>query len=218
LLCFGDYSVVVGNSNLGLFKYFGKKDRWHRVLASPEREVKPNFVEVFKYFAKNEILNWEEFIETLVSESINIYNGKWLWYCLNNKYKTILDHPVYTKNTKERVEIFYNQSLNSYHHNPFVFWFRFHSPLEIRKFINEQMSGAQYSSFSKLQLINGAKLMQIGNRWVILNLEENIQVDYFKFNEEKSNYYIECSNLIDDLIPFIEKINSLTVQLDENSI
>ena len=40
-----------------------------------------------------------------------------------------------TKDYNGRIEIFYNQSLNSYHHNPFAFWFRYHSPIEIRKVI-----------------------------------------------------------------------------------
>lgn len=76
------------------------------MLASPDEEIKSNFEELFKIFSKENISDWHNFIETKVSENIASYKDSWLWYCLNPKYKTILDHPIYTKNYENRVEIF----------------------------------------------------------------------------------------------------------------
>ncbi|MDV3779608.1 hypothetical protein CMU09_14420 [Elizabethkingia anophelis] len=207
LLCFGDYSINVGYSNLGEFRFFGQKGKWHRVLASPDEEIKSNFEELFKIFSKENISDWHNFIETKVSENIASYKDSWLWYCLNPKYKTILDHPIYTKNYENRVEIFYNQSLNSYHHNPFVFWFRYHSPQYVRIHINEAYSCAQYSNFSRLHLKNGVELEQINNNWVVYNLSKEFNHSSFKFDEERNCYILSCENLIDELIPLVEILN-----------
>jgi hypothetical protein len=208
LLSFGDYSVKVGNSNLGSFRFFGQENRWHRILASPDGEINSNFKELFKYFSVSIIPNWEEFIENIVSEKIELFNDSWLWYCLNKKYSVLLDHPIYTKYHDGRVEIFYNQSLNSYHHNPFVFWFRYHSPENIRQFINEPDSCAQFSNFSRLHLKNGAQLEQKENMWVIHNLEKGLESNVLSFDSEKNIYILMCNNLIDDLLPLIESINN----------
>ena len=207
LLCFGDYSINVGYSNLGEFRFFGQKGKWHRVLASPDEEIKSNFEELFKIFSKENISDWQNFIETKVSENIESYKDSWLWYCLNPKYKTILDHPIYTKNYENKVEIFYNQSLNSYHHNPFVFWFRYHSPQNVRIHINESDSCAQYSNFSRLHLKNGVELEQINNSWVVYNLDKEFNHSSFKFEEERNCYILSCENLIDELIPLVEVLN-----------
>ncbi|WP_367752477.1 DUF262 domain-containing protein [Flavobacterium sp. WC2430] len=208
-LCFGDYSVKVGSSNLGLFRFFGEKGKWNRVLASPDGEIKPNFIELFKIFSKSKIENWHEFIETTVSNHIMQYENNWLWYCMKNQYKTILDHPIFTRNNENKIEIFYNQSLNSYHNNPFVFWFRFHSPLEIRKNIDEFNSCAQYSNYSLLHLKNGIQLEQIDNSWSIYNLDKDFKNEIIKFDDKKDCFVLECQNLIDDLIPFIELLNNI---------
>lgn len=192
---------------MGEFRFFGQKGKWHRVLASPDEEIKSNFEELFKIFSKENISDWHNFIETKVSENIASYKDSWLWYCLNPKYKTILDHPIYTKNYENRVEIFYNQSLNSYHHNPFVFWFRYHSPQYVRIHINEAYSCAQYSNFSRLHLKNGVELEQINNNWVVYNLSKEFNHSSFKFDEERNCYILSCENLIDELIPLVEILN-----------
>lgn len=208
LLCFGEYSVKVGYSNLGEFKFLGQKGEWHRVLASPDGEIKPNFEELFKLFSKQPITDWNNFIETKVSENIDSYKNSWLWYCLNPKYKTILDHPIYTQNIENRIEIFYTQSLNSFHYNPFVYWFRYHSPQEIRNHINEPKSCAQYSNFSRLHLKNGIELEQINKDWVVYNLDNEFNHSSFKFDEERNCHILSCENLIDDLVQYIEILNS----------
>lgn len=207
LLCFGDYSVTVGYSNIGDFKFFGQDKNWHRVLASPEGEIKSNFEELFRFFSKEIISDWDNFIETKVSHSVGSYKDSWLWYCLNPKYKNILDHPIYTKNHDNRVEIFYNQSLNSYHYNPFVYWFRCHSSQDIRIHINEPDSCAQYSNFSRLHLRNRVELEQINNDWIIYNLSKEFKHLSFKFDEEQNYHVLSCDNLIEDLMPFIEVLN-----------
>lgn len=208
LLCFGDYSLKVGYSNLGEFRFFGQERKWHRVLASPDGEIKPNFVVLFKMFSRESITNWYSFIETIVVDSLNNYKNSWLWYCLNSKYKTILDHPIYTRNNDNRVEIFYNQSLNSYHHNPFAFWFRYHSSPEIRIHINERDSCAQYSNFSRLILKNGIELEQINCTWVIYNLGNKFNHSSFEYDEERNCHILNCENLIDDLIPLIKDLSA----------
>ncbi|WAC39106.1 DUF262 domain-containing protein [Pedobacter sp. SL55] len=207
LLCFGDYSINVGYSNLGEFRFFGQKEKWHRVLASPDGEIKPNFEELFKIFSQENISDWHNFIETKVSENIESHKDSWLWYCLNPKYKTTLDYTIYTKNDKNRVEIFYNQSLNSYHYNPFIYWFRYHSPQYVRVHINEAESCAQYSNFSRLHLKNGVELEQINNNWVVYNLGKEFNHSSFKFDEERNCYILSCENLIEELIPLIEILN-----------
>lgn len=199
-LCFGDYTVKVGYSNLGEFRFFGQKEKWHRVLASPDGEIIENNRELFKIFSKEEITDWNLFIETNMSNNINLYKDNWLWYCMQQKYKSILDHPIYSKNNDNRIEIFYNQSLNSYHHNPFVFWFRYHCPAEIKKYINEAESCAQYSNFSRLHLKNGLQLEQINSTWQIYNLDKDFKSDIILYDEMKDCFILECENLIEDLI------------------
>jgi|GEM_PF-319556 len=212
LLCFGDYSVVVGEGNpekMGEFRFFGGDGKWHRVLASPEGEIKPNFEELFKIFSEKRIENedWNDFIENKVSENLDNYKNSWLWYCL--KYKTILTHPIYTKNRENRVEIFPKQSLGAYHYNPFVYWFRYHSEEdeEVSNHINEPRSCARHSNFSRLHLKNGVELEQIDNNWLVYNLGEGFNHPSFKFDEERKRYILSCENLIDDLIPFIKDLN-----------
>lgn len=208
LLCFGNYSVKLGNSNLGEFRFFGQNEKWHRVLASPDGEITPNFIELFKLFSKSKIENWNEFVENNVSNYIQQYENNWLWYCLKNEYKMILDHPIFTKNSENKIEIFYNQSLNSYHNNPFVFWFRYHSPIEIKKNIDEQNSSAQYTNYSRLYLKNGVQLEQYNNSWLIYNLNIDFKDSRIYYNEEKGYFVLECQNLIADLIPYIELLNT----------
>lgn len=215
LLCFGDYSVKVGNSNLGEFNFFGANDKWFRVLASPEGEIKPNFAELFKIFSKENISDWHNFIETKISESIESYRDSWLWYCLNPKYKTILNCPIYTQNSENRIEVFEKdkQSLNSYHYNPFVYWLRYHSPQDIRIHINEPDSCAQYSNFSRLHLKNGVELEQINSSWIVYNLGKEFKHLSFKFDEEKNCHVLSCDNLIEDLMPFIEVLNQEKISI-----
>lgn len=208
LLCFGNYAVKIGNSKLGDFRFFGQKDKWHRVLASPDGEIAPNFIELFKLFSKIKIENWTEFVENNVNDYIQQYENNWLWYCLKNEYKTILDHPIFTRNSENKIEIFWNQSLNSYHHNPFVFWLKFYSPIEIKDNIDPQNSCAQYSNHSRLFLKNGVQLEQINNFWFIYNLDKDFKNEIIKFDNEKDCFVLECQNLIDDLIPFIELLNN----------
>lgn len=210
LLCFGDYSIKVGYSNLGDFRFFGQKGKWHRVLASPDGEIKPIFDKLFDDFSKEIIGDWNNFIESKILENIESYKDSWLWYCLNPKYKTILKLPIYTKSNKNRVEIFTTQSLNSYHFNPFIYWFRFHSPQDIRVHINEPDSCAQYSNFSRLHLKNGVELEQINNSWIIYGLDNEFNDLSFKFDEQKKCYILNCENLIEDIMPFIKILNSQT--------
>lgn len=207
-LSYGEYSVKVGNSNLGDFKFFGQRGKWHRVLASPDGEIRSIFNELFKVFSMNQIDDWNQFIEKIVSENIEKYRDSWIWYCLNPKYRFILDYSIYTINHEKRVEIFYNQSLNSYHYNPFVFWFRFHSPDNIRKHINEPYSCAQYTSFSKLYLKNGIQLEQIENTWHIFGLEKNFVNERYEYNEQNESFIFKCQNLIDDLMSELELLNN----------
>ncbi|POS02116.1 uncharacterized protein DUF262 [Flavobacterium croceum DSM 17960] len=215
ILCFGNYSVKVGYSNLGEFRFFGQKQKWHRILASPDGEIKDNFRELFKVFSKEEITNWNDFVEKMVSNNISQYNGDWLWYCMQPKYKSILDHPIYTKDYNGRIEIFYNQSLNSYHHNPFAFWFRYHSPIEIRNTINEAESCAQYSNFSRLHLKNGLQLEQIDSTWQIYNLNEDFKSEIIFYDEIKDCFVLKCENLVEDLISQINVLYKSKVTLNQ---
>lgn len=214
MLCFGNYSVKVGNSNLGEFRFLGQQGKWQRVFASTDGEIKSNFVELFKILSKELITNWEEFIDAKVSEKIGDYKESWLWYCLNPKYKSILDRTVYTENFENRVEIFERdkQSLNSFHFNPFVYWFRFYSPKAVRSHINEPASCALYSTFSKLHLKNGVLLEQIDTNWIIYNLDNKFNHSSFKFDEARNCHILRCKNLIDDLIPLIEILNDTVTQ------
>ncbi len=206
-LSYDDYSVKVGNSNLGNFKFLGQRGKWHRVLASPDGEIKPVFEKLFKVFSVSKIEDWNQFIEKNISENIEKYKDSWFWYCLNSKYRFMLDYSIYTVNQEKRVEIFYNQSLNSYHYNPFVFWFRYYSPENIKKHINEPYSCAQYTSFSRLHLKNGVQLEQIGNSWHIYNLDDSFENDAYEYNSQKKCFTFKCENLIDDLITQIELLN-----------
>lgn len=207
-LCFRDYSVKVGHSNLGEFRFFGKEYQWHRILASPDGEIKENLSLLFDLFSKEKITKWNDFIEKKVSEKIDNFKGNWLWYCLHPNYKNILDHPIYTKSPEGRIEIFYNQSLNSYHHNPFVFWFRWHSPQDIRIHINEPNSCAQYTNFSRLHLKNGVELEQIDDKWFIYNVDKPLKHDSLIFDVESNRYILTCDDLIADLMPFIAILNN----------
>jgi hypothetical protein len=209
LLCFGNYSVKVGVSNLGDFRYFGNEREWHRVLASPEGEVKGNFVKLFPLFAKQKINDWNKVIEESIMTYSNQYKDNWLWYALQPKYKMLFDHPIHTLSHHNQVEIFHSPSLNSYHWNPFVFWLRYHSPNDCKKHINESASCAQYSNFSRLHLKNGLELEQNGNIWYVHNLEINFFHPKFKYDEISNCYFLECDNLIEEVIPFIELLNNI---------
>ena len=215
LLCFGDYSTKVGNSNLGDFKFLGKNEkgneRWHRILASPEGEIKGNFVALFKIFSPEIISDWSLVVENVVKKNIDKYKNSWLFYCLQSSYKHILDHALYTQSANNRIEIFYNQSLNSFHYNPFVYWFRFHSSAEVKENINELESCAQYSNYSRLHLKNGVELEQIGNEWRIYNLLTREDCIYL-YDEEEKCHILKCNHLIEDLIPYIKQLNhSITI-------
>lgn len=199
LLCFGDYSVRVGYSNLGEFKFFGQKGKWHRVLASPDNEIQTNFKVLFSIFSKEVILDWHNFIESSVVLNSAQYKNTWLWYCMQPKYKFILYHPIFTKNNENRIEIFYNQSLNSYHHNPFIYWFRYHSAPELQALLNLNESCAQYTNYSRLHLKNGVQLEQINSNWHVFNLNRDCKNELFVYDEEKDCHIFECVNLIDDL-------------------
>lgn len=208
ILCFGDYSVTVGDSNLGEFKFLGETGKWHRILASREGEIATNFIEIFKIFSTEKILDWETFIENHVSQSINNYNDSWLWYGMNSKYKDILKYRIYTINDKSKVEIFYTQNLNSYHFNPFVYWFRFYSPQQVKNQLNLEKSCAQYSNFSALHLKNSVYLKQREKSWLIYNLNGNINHSSFQYDEENGIHILTCNDLIEDLIPLIAMLNN----------
>jgi hypothetical protein len=204
LLCYGNYSVKIGVSNLGDFKYFGHKEGWHRVLASPDFEVRPNFVELFSELSVSIILSWDDFIETRVVQNIEKYRQSWLWYCMNPKFKQILDHSIYTDSSSNRIETFSNPSLNSYHFNPFVYWLRFHSDTKTRSYIDLPDSCAMHSNYCRLHLINGIQLEQVENTWLIYNLNAKPEGVNLFFLPETNCFKLDCNNLIEDLQPYLE--------------
>ena len=208
LLCFGDYSVKTGNSFLGEFRFLGQQGKWHRVLASPEGEIKSNFIELFKNFSEGKIKDWNDFLQNSLSNGITQFENQWLWYCLRDEYKTILDYPIFTRNSENRIETFRIHSLNSYHYNPFVFWFRYYSPIEVRTHLDESNSCALHSNYSRLHLKNGVQLEQKNNSWFIYNLHLDFMSEEIKYDEKSGCFVFECQNLIEDLIPFIKSLNS----------
>src|SRR5690606_4488948 len=110
-----------------------------------------------------------------------------------------------------RVEIFGTMALRSYHYNPFVFWFRYQSPEEtVRIYINGGPSVARHSNFSRLHLKNGIELEQIDNRWYICLIEpDSFTLEGLQKDEQRNCLYLECKNLIDDLIPYLRVLNEI---------
>lgn len=215
LLCYNNYSVkIISDSNFGAFRFLGSSKKWHRVLSSPEGEVKENFKEMLPLLRNEIISNWVHFIEGQVAIKKLDYDDSWLAYVFKPEYKVILDLPVYTsynqKDSLRCVEI-YNvdkPSLNAFHYNPFVYYFRWHSALNIQELLDRPECCAQYTNLSFLQLKNGIKLQQIDKRWYIHKAEitpgENRNI---YFDTDKNLFYCKCADLIADVIPVIEYLS-----------
>ncbi|ROI10780.1 DUF262 domain-containing protein [Chryseobacterium sp. H3056] len=221
LLCFGDYAVtIVSDSKIGKFKFLGAQDKWHRIIASPEGEVRTNLKGLFELFRHHYITDWSTIINSEVDKIRNNYKDSWYWYFLDDEFKVILERSVFTINDSDaklrEIEIFNPEkpSLMAFHYNPFVYYLRYHSDEKVKKALNLEKCCGQYSEFTFLHLNNGVKLEQWDNRWYFTKGFDVKEItDSMKYDDHHEQYYFECEHLINDVIPVITELNDVKINL-----
>lgn len=207
----GYEGTMIAHTNIGDMMFWGGKNKWHRVMASPDREIKPVLALLFKLLVdRDRSVPMVDFVQAQCeADYLNTEQGSLKWYLL--QYKQMLSKPLYTITERAwkvpMVEIFDISSLNGYHCNPFVFVLREMS--EIKSLLKYNDCYSQYSEYAWLELINGIGLSQANDSWV---LHRGIGRASFyelvsRFDLEdigENRFRFRCSDLIKDIIPFVQ--------------
>ncbi|WP_316839081.1 DUF262 domain-containing protein [Pedobacter gandavensis] len=214
-------AVIAHNTNIGDMMLWGGKGKWHRVMASPDGEIKPILVQLFELMLQRDrSVSIADFVtNTWKNAHLEMDQSRLNWYLL--EYPKMLTKALYTINTWQEkkdwevppVELFDVSGLTGYHCNPFVLVLR--DLPEVNKVIKYGDSYAQHSDYARLRLKNGLSLSQANHSWVLhwangrVGLEELI----LKYDLEElpnQEFRFRCANLIEDVIGFVQACNELT--------
>ncbi|WP_316738512.1 DUF262 domain-containing protein [Pedobacter aquatilis] len=210
LISLGYTGTHIADTSIGEMRLWGRSDRWHRVMASPDGEIRESLAKLFELFITRDrnanvqdFCNsyWKNIQKGLPKNSLN-------WYLL--EYPVMTKKAIFTIANAEwevpTIEAFDVTALIGYHCNPFVLELRERE--ELTGLLNMPMSYAQYSNYARLRLNNGLSLSQANHSWV-LHDGENME-GFLEFRElfnlealKNREYRFSCNNLIEDVIPFI---------------
>lgn len=195
-------------------KFIGKKGNWHRIMSSPDSEIKDLLVILFQYFLEQKTsIDFKTFLIEKTSSNLELLDKKsWRYYFI--KYDIITDKPLFTitneNSNYQTIEMYDKPALQSYHINPFVFTLI--NNKDISSFIDYYKCWAINSDLSVLVLKNQLRLEQKNNYWEILNLDiiphKADVIIKFNLKTEGDKYHYCCNNLVDDIIDFIKFINN----------
>lgn len=206
----GYKGVEIARTNIGSMWFWGTENKWHRIMASPDGEIRPLLVKLFELFTKRDrSVSMEEFVMAYWKAAhVGMAENTLNWYLL--EYPVMLSKPLYTVQHKEWevpiIEMFDISSLNGYHCNPFVLELRDRE--ELKSLLKYSACYAQYSDYAWLHLVNGVALSQANHSWVLhravgmLGFEELTS----RFNLEdigNDEFRFTCVNLLEDVIPFV---------------
>jgi len=126
LLAIDDYSVWVGNCYFGGLYFFGKNEKWHRILTDKDNSTKLKTI-LESYFTKlkaNASLPLTERLNKIISEGLlKSEQPKWMELFLKYPVITKTSHSIYSfedKDTDYKIERIDGTSLRHYHINVFV--------------------------------------------------------------------------------------------------
>jgi hypothetical protein len=216
LITLGYAGVSIAWTPIGTIKLWGKGGRWHRVMASPDGEIRPILIKLFALFLERDrTLSMSEFVSAQYQSYLGTVNPNSLNYYWV-KYQNKLDFKLYSIKDENQdiptIELFESSSIIGYHINPFVLILK--DLPELEDIIDRPSCYSQHSILSRLQLKNGASLSQENLSWVLhgtmgmVGLEQLI-LDYNLKGFGDSSFQYTCDDLIVDAIPFVKVCASL---------
>jgi hypothetical protein len=211
LICLGYSGVSIAWTSLGTMKLWGKRERWHRVMATPDGEIRPIIARLFEFFLQRDRSNGliDEVNDYITTYKNGLDRRTMSWYWL--EYPVMLESKLYTiKDEKLKIpliERFDSSSIIGYHINPFVLIVK--ELPEVKHLLNLPSCYSRHSSLSKVQLLNGLSLYQDNCSWVLHNAvtQEGLDEVITEFNLDffdDNLYRFNCEHLIHDVIPLIK--------------
>jgi hypothetical protein len=123
LLSYGDYSVLIGHSQLGPRRYLGGEGEWNIILTRTSNEFK-SIKQILKQFISTyhttSGMNSKEKLQTIIKEYLNNAKKDWRYYFI--KYDTFISNEknIYVWRNDFEIRKLDGNTLQSYHCNPYA--------------------------------------------------------------------------------------------------
>lgn len=177
LLSTGDYSEKIASSNFGEVRFFGKGNKWSRLLMSRNGVIHTVLQVFFRNLSMIQGASIEERLNKLID--LNHNNRQFeSWEKLFIDHSSILSSKknifVFNWNGRNdyRVELLTGTTLGAYHINAYAF--AVIREIDNPTWIDSDKSYAKHSDRSCLQLTNGIKLSAQSEFWSIENLSQEL--------------------------------------------
>jgi len=124
LLAVGDYARKIGNSYFGPLYFFGKREKWHRILTDndDDNKLKPIFAEYFRYLLASREPTIEAKLEALTKRGLEAEKPDWIHLFLKYPLITKTSHSIFSFNDDGEFEVIRidGTTLGSWHINSFI--------------------------------------------------------------------------------------------------
>ena len=165
MIASGDYSIVVGYSQLGARKFLGSDDRWNLIMTrigSEAKRIKDTLNALLsKYWNLNENTTTEK-LQEIVNQFITTATRDWRYYFA--KYPTFVDNKaLYAWKNDFELRKLNGDSLLYYHINPFVRAVVL--GIKNKSICDYNDCVGLYGDLSSLKLKNGVEMEHLEKRW-----------------------------------------------------
>ncbi|AYL94251.1 GmrSD restriction endonuclease domain-containing protein [Mucilaginibacter celer] len=167
MLAVGNYRVYIGPSYFGGLYFFGKGDKWHRVLTTKDddrvKKVLNNYFNLIKMCRKETI---EDKLEEITQTGLKAKRAAWIKLFLKYPGITRTSHNIFAIRDTDSFEIVRlgSTSLRGYHVNSII-----HEVITSGKLVSEPKNNgwAADSEESYIQLKYSSYMLPRGDHWMI---------------------------------------------------